>query len=96
MGDAECVATENCDGTRPAPRVVVNPARYCVFKEMFASAAADQEPGSTVLVCVGVVNGPAQARKEVEKQKIAGNIACYRGPVWREQYGVQEVFGIVK
>jgi len=95
IGDLECVATENCDGVRPKPRVVTNPAQYTIFKEMTAEEAAKANPTEKVLVGIAVVKGPAIARKDVEDQKIAGHIMCFRGPVWEDTYGVQEVFGIL-
>jgi hypothetical protein len=77
-------------------RVVKNPAQYVIFKE-YTPEELSMLPsnGDKVLVAILTAKGPALARKEVEKQKIAGTLACYRGPVWRERYGVQEVFGIV-
>jgi len=35
IGDLECVATENCDGVRPKPRVVTNPAQYTIFGDTY-------------------------------------------------------------
>lgn len=78
------------------PRELKKPAKWSVFKLMTASEAAEQYPHDTVFVHITLANGPELARKEVEKQKVSGTLCCYRGPVWRDQYGIHEVFGLIK
>jgi hypothetical protein len=85
--------------TTTSKRTIKNPARYELFNLIPAGQIGAETCHSDTMVmvpCGSGYKGPAIARKAVIKDRIAGNIACFRGPVWREQYGVQEVFGAIE
>ena len=75
--------------TTTSKRTIKNPARYFLFKLVNAEHI---EPVGNLCG----YKGPRLALQAVLSEKIAGKIACYRGPVWVDTFGVQEVFGAIE